>query len=104
MARVLVVDDEESVRLSQGTILESSGHDVIFAPSGEAAMKAFNVRGENRFRFKDIEVRRKPTGKPWIYLTPACKKRFGVPARSQIELSMSHEREYAVATVVLVSP
>ena len=41
MARILVVDDEESVRLSLGTVLEHSGHEVIFAGTGEAAMKAF---------------------------------------------------------------
>ena len=69
----------------------------------EAAMKAFNIGGANRFRYKNIEVKREPTGKPKIYLSPAAKKYFGVPPKSQIELSMSHEREYAIATVVMVT-
>lgn len=41
MARVLVVDDEESARLSIGSVLDAAGHEVIFAANGEAAMKAF---------------------------------------------------------------
>ncbi len=68
----------------------------------EAAMKAFEVRRENRYRFREIEVRRAPTGKPSIYLSPASRKRFRVPEKCQIELSMSHEREFAVATVLVV--
>ena len=68
----------------------------------EAAMKAFEIRRENRYRFREIEVRRAPTGKPSIYLSPASRKRFRVPAGCQIELSMAHEREFAVATVLVV--
>lgn len=70
----------------------------------EAAMKAFEVRPENHSRFRDIEVRRAPSGKPSLYLSPASRKRFQVPAKCQIELSMAHEREFAVATVLLVLP
>lgn len=70
----------------------------------EAAMKAFEIRRQNRFRFRDIEIRRRPTGKPEIFLTPAARKRFGLPARCKMEMSMAHEREYAVATVLLFVP
>ncbi len=41
MARILVVDDDESSRLSLGAVLDRASHEVIFASSGEAAMKAF---------------------------------------------------------------
>ncbi len=67
----------------------------------EAAMKAFEVRRENRYRFREIEVRRAATGKPSIYLSPESRKRFRVPPKCQIELSMAHEREFAVATVLM---
>ena len=70
----------------------------------EAAMKAFEIRRENRYRFREIEVRRAPTGKPSIYLSEESRKRFRVPKNCQIELSMAHEREYAVATVLIVYP
>ncbi|MBN1687953.1 MAG: holo-ACP synthase [Candidatus Omnitrophica bacterium] len=70
----------------------------------EAAMKAFEVKREHRYRFREIEVRRRPTGKPFIYLSEESRKRFGVPKRCQIELSMSHERDYAIATVFMMIP
>ncbi len=68
----------------------------------EAAMKAFEIRRENRYRFKEIEVRRLPTGKPFIYLSEISRRRFGVSKNCQIELSMAHEREFAVATVIVI--
>lgn len=70
----------------------------------EAMMKAMEIRRQNRFRFRDIEIRRRPTGKPEIYLSAESLSRFGVPARARIELSMAHERTYAVSFVVLVLP
>ena len=70
----------------------------------EAAMKTFDLRKGNRFRFSEIEVKRHPTGKPFIYLSPASRKKFGVPMNAEMELSMAHEREFAIATVLLVRP
>ena len=70
----------------------------------EAAMKAFSIRRENRWRFKEIEVRRMANGKPFIHLPKISQKRFGIPAKYQIELSMAHEREFAIATVLLIFP
>ena len=69
----------------------------------EAAMKAFEIRKEHRYRFREIEVRRHPTGKPFIYLSAISRKRFRVLQKCQIELSMAHEREFAIATVIVVS-
>lgn len=70
----------------------------------EAMMKAMEVRRQNRFRFREIEVRRRPTGKPEIALSRESRARFGVPEGAQIELSMAHERGYAVSFVVLLLP
>ncbi len=70
----------------------------------EAFMKTASLRKGNRFRFREIEVRRMATGKPFIYLSEKNRKRFGLPKQFQLELSMAHEREYAVATVILVIP
>jgi len=41
MARVLVVDDEQSDRLILGKILEQGDHEVYFASDGEEAFKAY---------------------------------------------------------------
>lgn len=45
--RVLVVDDEPSVRTIVRLLLEKAGYDVIEAENGEAAIEALNA-GENR--------------------------------------------------------
>lgn len=70
----------------------------------EAMMKALEIRWQNRLRFREIEVRRRPTGKPEIAMSPESRKRFGVPEAAEIELSMAHERTYAVSFVVLYLP
>ncbi len=70
----------------------------------EAMMKAMEIRRKNRFRFREIEVRRRPTGKPEIFLTEESRLRFGLSDKAQVELSMAHERGYAVSFVVLVLP
>ena len=70
----------------------------------EAMMKAMEIRRQNRLRFREIEVARRPTGKPEIAMTRESRKRFGVPETAKIELSMAHERTYAVSFVVLYLP
>lgn len=70
----------------------------------EAMMKAMEVRRQNRFRFREIEVIRRPTGKPEIRISSESRRRFGLPPRARIELSMAHERKYAVSFVVLLLP
>ena len=44
MARILIVDDEESERLLQKTILERHGHKVSTAANGKEALKNFRVK------------------------------------------------------------
>ena len=70
----------------------------------EAMMKAVEIRRQHRLRFREIEIKRRPTGKPEIFLTPENRTRFGLPPETQIELSMAHERTYAVSFVVLLLP
>lgn len=70
----------------------------------EAAMKAMEVRREAGFRLREIEILRRPTGQPFISISPAARKRFGLPPKFQMELSLTHEREYAMAFVVLLVP
>ncbi len=70
----------------------------------EAMMKAMEIRRKNRLCFREIEVRRRPTGKPEITIGPESRSRFGLPEKIQIELSMAHERTYAVSFVVLLLP
>ena len=39
MAKILVVDDEEMDRVFEKTVLESAGHELVFAADGDAALK-----------------------------------------------------------------
>ena len=41
MARILIVDDDESDRLFERAILEDAGHTLFFASDGEAALRAY---------------------------------------------------------------
>ncbi|MBI4115845.1 MAG: holo-ACP synthase [Candidatus Omnitrophica bacterium] len=70
----------------------------------EAMMKAMEIRRKDRLRFREIEVRRRATGKPEISVSPESSKRFGLPKGARVELSMAHEREFAVSFVVLLLP
>lgn len=69
----------------------------------EAAMKALTGLGHTVSNFRDIEVCRHATGKPYLHLAAATRKRLGLARSCQMELSMAHEREYAIATVVIVT-
>jgi len=70
----------------------------------EATLKALKVRPKMNQRLSGIEVGREATGKPFIVLNCESRKMFRIPAQAQIELSIAHEREYAIATVVIVIP
>ena len=45
MARVLVVDDEQTDQVIMETLLERAGHDVYFAADGEHAFKSYLKNG-----------------------------------------------------------
>lgn len=68
----------------------------------EAVLKALRIRSKKKPALNKIEVRHEPTGKPYIVLSPGIKKVADLGFRDQVELSLAHEREYAVATVVVV--
>ena len=45
MARILIVDDEESDRLLERTILERRGHEAFLAANGEEALRKYQLKG-----------------------------------------------------------
>lgn len=66
----------------------------------EAVIKA-KGGGAGRMRFKDIEVKRGKNGKPFIFITPKVRREMLIKSKAEFELTMAHEREFAIATVLM---
>ena len=66
----------------------------------EATMKALGT-GVRGVGWKDIEVVRHPSGAPSIKLHGRAKQRAERLGVQEIAVSLSHSREYAVASVVI---
>ena len=47
---------------------------------------------------------RMASGKPYVHLNDETRERVGLPSNYQMDLSMAHEQDYAVASVVLTLP
>src|SRR5574341_2173266 len=82
--RVLVVDDEPSVRTLARMILEKAGYDVLEAENGEKAIEAINT-GENRL----------------VLDTVICDIRM--PKVNGVEVVDSFQREYPHVPVIVLT-
>lgn len=67
----------------------------------EAVMKAIGTGWDGVINWLDIEVCSDPQGKPGIVVHNATRIYLELNHVSSIQLSLSHEQEYAVAFVVL---
>ncbi|MEW6409961.1 MAG: holo-ACP synthase [Nitrospirota bacterium] len=65
----------------------------------EAFIKAFSNNG---IWFNEITVSNNRTGKPELYVSERIKQMLKEEEITEILVSMSHEKEYAVAQVILV--
>lgn len=65
----------------------------------EAVMKALGT-GTRGVAWREVEVTRKPTGEPGIQLHGRAAARAEKLGIDRIAISISHSREYAVASVV----
>ncbi|PIQ85860.1 MAG: holo-[acyl-carrier-protein] synthase [Candidatus Omnitrophica bacterium CG11_big_fil_rev_8_21_14_0_20_45_26] len=66
----------------------------------EALIKA-KGGGPGRYAFSAIEVKRGQYGKPYLFLSPRARKQLAVPAQAEFRLTMAHERDFAIATVMM---
>ena len=66
----------------------------------EAVIKA-KRGGPGRYAFRDIEVIRGLRGAPAIYLSPQARKKLGISSTAKFELTMAHERDFAIAAVAM---
>lgn len=67
----------------------------------EAFFKALGTGWRDGRRFKDIEVLGDSLGKPDIILSGKTKEEYDKDGLKNIQLSMSHIKEYALAFVVI---
>lgn len=67
----------------------------------EAVAKALGT-GWRGHRYTDIEIRRQPSGAPAVHLYREAATLVTSWGESQWHLSLSHDRDYAIATALLV--
>ena len=70
----------------------------------EAVVKALRASGKRSWTLREIEIIREGTGKPAVKLSSQVRRRLGLSGKARIEISLSHERECAVAAAVLWDP
>jgi len=67
----------------------------------EAFMKALGTGWDEGICWAEIEVINNDKGKPEIVLRGATLRYFAARKLDRIHLSLSHEKEYAIATVIV---
>lgn len=79
-------------------------HYAVRFAAKEAVMKALGVNAENPISFQDIEVDNEASGRPFLRISEEVRKKFSLSERVKFDISLSHEREYAVASVLFAFP
>ena len=67
----------------------------------EAVVKALGT-GWRGVSYTDIEIRRQPSGAPAVHLHRGAARVVAAWGESQWHLSLSHDRDYAIATALLL--
>lgn len=87
-------------KLWNGQKANSTNLSACFA-SKEAFVKALGTGFTNSITFHNIDIMHNSQGKPYIKLTGEANKLSKKLNITNIHLSISHEREYTVAMVIL---
>jgi holo-[acyl-carrier protein] synthase len=69
----------------------------------EAVLKAFGDESINRMEWKEIEIVNNKDGKPVVKLAGEARRTMLKKKVSDIIISLSHTKNYAVANAILVS-
>jgi holo-[acyl-carrier protein] synthase len=67
----------------------------------EAISKAFGTGIGAALGWRDMEIRRKESGEPFVILHGKGEKLFAARGAKQLLVSLSHTKDYAAATAVL---
>jgi holo-[acyl-carrier protein] synthase len=66
----------------------------------EACMKALGTGWSGGVRWRDIEVRRHPSGKPVLQLHGEAHRRFSAMGAREAHCTITHSRDHAMAVVI----
>lgn len=92
---------EKEIDYFESTMFSPQSISGYFAAK-EATMKAIG-KGMNKIKFKDIEIIKDSENKPFIKLHGNAKIVMKENNIHDFKLSISHEKEYAIAFVIAVS-
>ena len=67
----------------------------------EAISKAFGTGIGAALGWRDMEIRRKESGEPFVILHGKGRKLFAARGAKQLLVSLSHTKDYAAATAIL---
>lgn len=95
-----VYTDEEIYYCESRRMCKYQSYAARFAAK-EAVYKAIAPTMSEGIEWKDIEVKREENGKPYIELHGKMKELIKEKDVDTIEVSLSHDGDYALATVVL---
>lgn len=68
----------------------------------EAVIKAAPGKAKKKVDLTGIEICRKASGKPFLKIAKPALKKLGILPKAQMELSLAHERDCAIATVMIL--
>ncbi len=80
---------------------EPAPHFAVRFAAKEAVAKAFGTGLAGSINWKDIEVRRKANGEPFVVLHAGAAELAGRSGITEIFVSLSHTQDYAVAQAIL---
>lgn len=96
--RVFTPGEQRDCRSEKGR----SAHFAARFAGKEAVMKALGC-GWGPIGWQDVEIRRAPSGQPLVTLHGAAARLASERAIATVHISLSHERNYAVAYAVAVA-
>ena len=79
----------------------SAQHYALRFAAKEAFLKALGTGLKDGISWRDMEVVNDPSGKPELFLTGRAEELFRQKGLTRIFLSLSHDGNYAIASVIL---
>lgn len=69
-----------------------------------AVLKALGLKVRDSKLLQSVEVRKSSNGQPYVKLAPGFFRRQRLSGKIRIEISLAHERKFAIASVLVIIP